>query len=199
MKEKNNSKKGLKEVNRSKSPAESGILEVNKDIPELVAIKKTLAVDQLPSLKEVSDTIMNLSKKLTRSEHCYVAFVDPKNGDSVGISFSHMTGECQMYKEMGEARFPLRKDGTYGGLLGYSLDTGKSFYVHHPASHPVAHGIPEGHVPVNQFLSVPVIYEGKIIGQIVVGNPEEDYNHQHLEIADKIADIYAVALKKLLY
>ena len=55
------------------------------------------------------------------------AYVDPINKDSVGISFSQMTESCQMYADQGEARFQIREDGTYGGLLGYSLDTGESF------------------------------------------------------------------------
>ena len=55
------------------------------------------------------------------------------------------------------------------------------------------------HEQVDQFLSVPAIHEGDILGQIVLGNPEEDYTTHHLEIADEIADVYAVALKKLLY
>lgn len=170
-----------------------------ENIPELDSIKKILHSDELPSLKEVSDTIMEAAKKATLSEHCYVAYVDPENGDSVGVSFSHMTGECEAYAEMGEARFPVRKDGTYGGLLGYSLDTGKSFYVRDPASHPAAHGMPSGHVQVDQFLSVPVINEGDVLGQIVLGNPEEDYTNHHLKIAGGIADVYGVALRKLLY
>ncbi|WP_231551463.1 GAF domain-containing protein [Methanobacterium sp. SMA-27] len=81
------------------------------------------------------------------------------------ISFL-MTESCQMYTDRGEARFQIRKDGTYGGLLGYSLDTGESFYIHNPEVHPAAHGLPEGHVPVSQFLSVPVMYDGEILGQI---------------------------------
>jgi len=32
----------------------------------------------------------------------------------------------------------------------------------------------------------------------VLGNPENDYNEYHLEIADEIADIYAVVLKKFM-
>jgi GAF domain-containing protein len=143
--------------------------------------------------------IMEIAKKATNSKHCYVAYVDPKNGDSVGVSFSHMTQECDSYAELGEARFPIRDDGTYGGLLGYSLDTGKSFYVHDPASHPAAHGMPPSHEQVDQFLSVPVIYGEDILGQIVLGNPEEDYTNHHLKIADKIANLYSIALKKLLY
>lgn len=166
---------------------------------ELKSLNEFLFARELPSLKEISDMIMDVSRKVTQSQHCYVAYVDPENGDSVGISFSHMTGECEAYAKMGEARFPVRKDGTYGGLLGYSLDTGESFYVRDPASHPAAHGIPSGHVPVDQFLSVPVINEGDVLGQIVLGNPEEDYTDHHLEITTEIAGIYGVALRKLLY
>ncbi len=172
---------------------------VNSNIQDLDAIKKILTRAELPPLKEISDMIMEVAKKSTNSEYCYVAYVDPKNGDSVGVSFSHMTEECNAYAEMGEARFPVRKDGTYGGLLGYSLDTGKSFYVRDPASHPAAHGMPPGHEPVDQFLSVPVIHEEDILGQIVLGNPKKDYDNHHLEIADEIADVYGLALKKLLY
>lgn len=151
------------------------------------------------SLKEISDAIFEEAVRLTRSKYCYVAYVDPKNNDSVGISFSHLTDTCNIYAQMGEARFKVLEDGTYGGLLGYSLDTGESFYVHDITSHPAAHGLPPGHEPVDQFLSVPVKYEDKVLGQIVVANPEEDYNNDHLRIVEKIADFYAIVLKKLLY
>jgi GAF domain-containing protein len=124
--------------------------------------------------------------------------VDPENKDSVGISFSHMTGECQMYADKGEARFTIRKNGTYGGLLGYSLDTGESFYIQNPSQHPAAHGLPEGHVPVLEFLSVPVKYDGDILGQIVLGNPDKDYTSLDVDLADAVADIYAIALKEIL-
>ncbi|WP_321422992.1 GAF domain-containing protein [uncultured Methanobacterium sp.] len=162
---------------------------------------RTKILDMLPdsTLKEISDVVFGEIAGLLKSKSCYVAFVDPENKDSVGISFSHLTKECQTYEDMGEARFKVRKDGSYGGLLGYSLDTGKSLYVHDVASHPAAHGLPPGHEPVNQFLSVPVKFDGEILGQIVVGNPDEDYNDQHLHIALEIGEVYGLVLKKLLY
>jgi GAF domain-containing protein len=174
----------------------SGTKIENKDI---LALKKQInSMIQNSSLKEISDVIMEQSKRLTHSKNCYIAYIDPKNRDSVGISFSHMTGGCQMYAEMGEARFKIRSDGTYGGLLGYSLDTGESFYIHNPSKHPAAHGLPEGHIPVYQFLSVPVKNGHEIIGQIVLGNPIKDYYSLDVDFADTIAAIYATALQKLL-
>ena len=79
--------------------------------------------------------------------------------------------------------FKIRKDGTYGGLLGYSLDTGESFYIQNPELHPAAHGLPEGHVPVLQFLSVPVKYSDNIIGQIVLGNPKKGYTSMDVDFS----------------
>ncbi len=192
----------MKENNMVKEPQHSnygmgsGTKIGNQDILSLR--KKILDMLDHSSLKEISDVIMEESKRLTSSKNCYVAYIDPENRDSVGISFSHMTGGCQMYADMGEARFKIRTDGTYGGLLGYSLDTGESFYIHNPSKHPAAHGLPEGHTPVYQFLSVPVKYEHNIIGQIVLGNPEKDYDSLDVDFADTIADIYAIALHKLL-
>ncbi|MBM4241106.1 MAG: GAF domain-containing protein [Euryarchaeota archaeon] len=167
---------------------------------EFLNIEKRI-LEMIPnsSLKEISDVVLDKAKKFTSSKHCYVAYVDPENGDSVGISFSHLTGACEMYVERGEARFKVLKDGSFGGLLGYSLDTGESFYTHNPASHPAAHGLPPGHKPVEQFLSVAVKHGNKIVGQIALANPDKDYNDQHLEIVEKIAEIYAEVLKKLVY
>jgi GAF domain-containing protein len=192
----------MKENNKVKEPKHanygmgSGIKIENQDIISIR--KKILYMSQNSSLKEISEVIMEEAKRLTHSKNCYIAYVDPINQDSVGIAFSHMTGECQMYSDIGEARFKIRRDGTYGGLLGYSLDTGESFYIHNPSKHPAAHGLPEGHIPVDQFLSVPVKYEQKIIGQIVLGNPGKDYNSLDVDFADTIATIYAIALKKKL-
>jgi len=115
----------IKEPNVSNYGRGSSTKIENQDILSLR--KKIRYMQQNSSLKEISDVIMEESKRLTHSKNCYVAYIDPKNKDSVGISFSHMTGGCQMYAEMGEARFKIRSDGTYGGLLGYSLDTGESF------------------------------------------------------------------------
>ncbi len=156
---------------------------------------RILSMINTSTLKEISDVVYEEAIALTGSKNCYVAFVDPENKDSVGISFSHLTKGCQYYADLGEARFKIRKDGTYGGLLGYSLDTGDSFFTHDPKNHPAAHGLPPGHEPVQQFLSVAVKNEDVILGQIVLANPQEDYSEKHLEIANQIADIYGLVLK----
>jgi len=185
------------ELKKSEYGQGSGKKITRKDIIDLKThVNRTL---ETSSLKEISDLIMDKAKEITSSQNCYIAYVDPVNKDSVGISFSHMTGECQMYSELGEARFKIRKDGTYGGLLGYSLDTGESFFIHNPSLHPAAHGLPDGHVPVNEFLSVPVKYDDNIVGQIVLGNPKNSYTSLEVDLTDALAEIYALAIYNFLY
>jgi GAF domain-containing protein len=189
-----NAEKSLKNVNKSNRAKKTMIEFMESYIHD----KDVLNAFQGFSLKEISDIVLEEATRLTESEYCYVAYVDPENGDSVGVSFTKMTSECDMYEGMGEARFPVRKDGTYGGLLGHSLDTGESFYTQDVTIHEAAHGIPEGHTPVKQFLSVPVFSNGKLKGQIVLGNPKKDYTDKDLEITEKIADFYGIVLGKLL-
>ncbi|MTK63815.1 MAG: GAF domain-containing protein [Methanobacterium sp.] len=186
-----------RELEKSEYGQGSGKKLISKDIDDIRTCVSGML--ESSSFKAISDLIMDDAKKLTASENCYLAYVDPVNKDSVGISFSHMTGECQMYSEIGEARFKIRNDGTYGGLLGYSLDTGESFFIHNPSLHPAAHGLPQGHVPVNEFLSVPAKYDENIIGQIVLGNPENSYTSLDVDLTDALADIYALAIHNFLY
>lgn len=153
-------------------------------------------IESASTVKEAADTVFEEIRGLTKSQYCYVAYVDPENRDSVGITFSHLTEHCEYYESIGEARFKLPKSGKYGGLLGYSLDKGESFFTNDPQRHPAAHGIPEGHQRVFQFLSVAVKDENGILGQIVLGNPEEDYNESHLKLADEVGNSYAKVLRR---
>ena len=93
----------------------TGIKIENQDISTL----RERINNMLPgsSLKEISDIIMDESKRLTGSENRYMAYVDPINQDSVGISFSHMTDGCQMYADKGEACLKLEKMVHMAGFL----------------------------------------------------------------------------------
>ena len=153
-------------------------------------------IESASSVYEAAEIVFDEIRRITGSEYCYVAYVDPENGDSVGIKFSHLTPYCDHYESIGEARFKLPKSGIYGGLLGYSLDTGESFFSNNPSCQPAAHGIPEGHEMVSQFISVSVKDSDWIIVQIVLGNPEENYTEKHLRLAEEIGKAYATVLRR---
>jgi len=153
-------------------------------------------IKEASTVKEAADIIFKELKRLTGSKCCYVSYIDPENGDNVAITFTHVTRECDYYESMKEARFQRPKNGKYGGLLGYSIDTGKSFFTNDPVNHPAAHGIPEGHKPIKRFLSVAVKDKKRILGQIVLGDPPEDYTIEDLKVSEEIGQAYAIILQK---
>jgi len=59
--------------------------------------------------------------------------------------------------------------------------------------------LPKGHVPMKNFLSVPVMFQGLLLGQIALANSTRDYMHRDVEIIEKLAVFYAVVLRNHLW
>ncbi len=50
----------------------------------------------------------------------------------------------------------MGENGNYDALWGYALNTKEPFYTNSPDQHPSSKGIPWGHVPLQNYLAVPV-------------------------------------------
>ncbi len=46
--------------------------------------------------------------------------------------------------------------------------------------------MPEGHVPINRFLTVPIVFRGNAIGIFGVSGKETDFNEEDRELLEKI-------------
>lgn len=77
----------------------------------------------------------------------------------------------------------------YEGLWGHSLNTRKAFYTNSPKTHPAATGLPDEHLPLYNFMSIPVIYGDKIFGQISLANADQEYTDEILKDVQSLADI----------
>jgi signal transduction histidine kinase/DNA-binding response OmpR family regulator len=77
---------------------------------------------------------------------------------------------------------------TWGGIWGRSLMEGKPLYSNE------AFRVPEGHVPINSALSVPIILHGEAIGLLTVANKETGYDEKDLGFLKNIADYTAPVL-----
>jgi PAS domain S-box-containing protein len=148
------------------------------------------------SIAEIGQVVLEQARKLTKSEHGYVNETDPENGDQVSLTLTEMLGkECSMCVP-NQARFPKGPDGIYPGLWGHSLNTRKSFFTNTPDRHPASKGLPNGHVSLERFLSVPVFFGDELVGQIALANPERDYDEKDLELIEKLAGYYGLGLQK---
>ncbi|MBV6342223.1 PAS domain S-box protein [Candidatus Magnetobacterium casense] len=135
---------------------------------------------------------------LTDSMHGYVSEIDITTGHDIGHSVTALMrdGQCNVDTRDRKLFFPKGKDG-YNALWGYALNTKQAFYTNNPLIHVAYAGcIPEGHVSLNRFLSVPAMIGDRLIGQIALANAQRDYGDTDLAIIKRLASIYALAVER---
>jgi len=155
-------------------------------------------IDPLFSLEEVAGTVLEQARRLTDSEHGFVSSIDPETGDSVAHTLSAMMGDqCRVSPDKQQIAFPPRANGTYPSLYGHALNTAQGFYTGAPARHPASTGLPEGHIPLKNFLTVPAVVAGQVVGQIALANSTRDYSARDLQAIERMGTLYALAVQRM--
>jgi two-component system cell cycle sensor histidine kinase/response regulator CckA len=77
---------------------------------------------------------------------------------------------------------------TWGGIWGKALIEKKTFYSNESFS------VPQGHIPILRALDVPIIHQGEVIGNLLVGNKPTDYDEKDQELLETIANYIAPIL-----
>jgi chemotaxis protein methyltransferase CheR len=77
----------------------------------------------------------------------------------------------------------------WDGMWGRSLYEKKTLCSNTPLS------VPEGHVPLIRALSVPIIFQDELAGQIVIANKKTDYDEKDINLMETIASSIAPVLK----
>ncbi len=153
-------------------------------------------VDPASKFSDLAHAVLEKSRAITRSAHGYVGEIDPKSGNLVSHTLTDMVGrECSVLRDEGVV-FPCGPDQTYHALWGRSLNVRKPLCTNSPESHPASTGLPEGHVPIERFLSVPVLIGNDLVGQIALANPPEDYSDQDLHAIQRISDFLALSIQR---
>ena len=107
-----------------------------------------------------------------------------------------MQTDCMMVKEdLRKIRFARGEDGLYNALWGHSLNTKEPFFTNVPEKHPASVGIPEGHIAIERFLTVPVLMEDKLVGQLALANSSRAYTDRDLKAISRITEFYALAIQ----
>lgn len=190
-----------------------GIIGHSNDITELKAAERALKkeieiagvltelypplISGRVGISDISQLILDNAKNLTKSEHGYVSSIDPVTKDNLGHTLTEMMkGQCQV-SENNTIAFPVGKDGVYPALWGYCLNSKQPFYTNQPNEHEAAKGLPEGHIPLERFLSVPVILGDELVGQIALSNKAENYTDEDLDTITRLASFYGLAIQRL--
>jgi class 3 adenylate cyclase len=154
-------------------------------------------VSPLSSIEHMAKTILNMAKTLTGSEHGFVSSIDPRTGNNVIHTITEMhKGQCKISRRNKRNIFQRGEDGLYPGLWGHCLNTLNGFFTNSPKNHEAKNKIPEGHINISRFLSVPVLLSDELVGQIALANKDIDYTNRELEAIQRLAQFYALAIQR---
>jgi len=146
------------------------------------------------SLHEISNLILNFTKKLTQSQHGYAGTIDREFGDLVLHTFTEMINDGCLV-DHNSIRFEMIND-EYPKLWGHALNTQQPFYTNSPQQHQRSGGVPQGHIQLHNFLTVPAILNGKLVGQIALANSARPFDDEDLEGVKKLTNLYSLAIEK---
>ena len=135
------------------------------------------------SIEDIAHTVLEKAKTLTDSEHGYVSSIDPETGGNVSHTLTEMMKDQCDVTPAKQITFPRDEDGSYRSLWGHALDTLEAFFTNSPQGHLSSNGLPSGHIPIENFLSVPVMLGGELVGQIALANKAGEYTHKDLELS----------------
>ncbi len=142
------------------------------------------------SLEDISVDVLEQAKQLTGSAFGYVGYIDPETGYLICPTMTRdIWSECQVPDK--DYVFE-----TFGGLWGWVLEHREALLTNNLQDDPRSTGVPEGHVPIERFLSAPAIIDGELIGQIALANAGRDYTAQDLALVKRLASLYAFAIQR---
>ncbi len=181
------------EVSVSYSPREGGrFFSFLRDIHERKHHEQLSRLrDNLSSLahqgnvEEVLRKALDVAEALTHSEIAFYHFVDP--GEQ---AISLQTWSTRTLNEMcttsgGEMHYPVSQAGVWVDCIHQRKAV---IYNDYPA---LTHrkGLPEGHAPLQSFVSVPVFRGDQIVAIIGVGNKKTGYDDDDVKLLTAVADM----------
>lgn len=161
-------------------------VEVNRAVAEL----SSALLSQL-SIEDVSYVVLENARRLTRSRFGYVGYIDSDTGYLVSPTLSRDIWE-QCGVEDKDVVF-----SKFSGLWGWVLENREPLLTNDPEEDPRSTGVPAGHIPIRRFISVPALLSGALVGQIALANSDRDYTERDLEVVNRLADLYAMAVLRM--
>lgn len=159
--------------------------EANAALAELA---NTLANSD--SIEEQTNLVLELGKRLTGSQIGFVGYNDQQKGYLISPTMSRDVRDiCQVP----EKNIIFKK---FSGLYGWVIDNKKPLLTNDPDNDPRSTGVPEGHIPIERFLSAPALLGDRLMGVVCLANSGRDYTNRDLELVERLSSLYALAIRR---
>ena len=127
--------------------------------------------------------ILGVALEAMKSKYGVFGYIDENGALTCPSMTRDIWDQCQIPDK--DIVFPR---DTWGGIWGRALIEKTARYSNEPFK------VPEGHVPVTRALDVPIIYQGEVIGNLLVGNKETNYVERDQELLEEISGYIAPVL-----
>lgn len=137
------------------------------------------------TIEEFGEACLGIVESVTGSSMSFIGEIGPE-GRFQGLSMSKRARSlCSIPEDVMEHQ--EEKGFVLRGLLGRTVTGGQSVLCNSPLTHPDYFGLPEGHPPLENFLGVPFVHGGKIIGIICAANRKGGYRVEDRECLESLA------------
>jgi signal transduction histidine kinase len=163
-------------------------LQWRSEVERAVADLSAALLESVP-VDEISYRVLDHARRLTGSAFGYVGYIDAEGRLVCPTMTRDIWDVCQVPDK--DIIFDA-----FGGLWGWVLDHHESLMTNAPLEDPRSSGAPEGHLPIRRFLSAPALIGGELVGQIALANPTREYTDADLELVERLASLYALAIQR---
>lgn len=143
---------------------------------------------------ELGHLCLSVAEEITSSSYGFIGELD---GDGhlkhIAISAPGWMS-CEIISEWGHNQRPACISS--GGIFRSILASGKGFFTNSPENHPDHVSLPAGHPPLNAFLGVPLLREGRMAGLIAVAKGSGGYLEEDLKALESIASTVSQAFER---
>jgi DNA-binding CsgD family transcriptional regulator len=165
----------------ARQPAAGELRRLKRDL----ALRSRIAHAFLISPRDrVHADVLGFLLEEFESEYGYLGYID-EAGDLVCPSMTRDIWEKCRMKE----KSVLFQRQDWGGLWGASLEQQRSL-VRNGELNP-----PQGHLPLQSAVVVPMILQGRLVGQIALANRKEGYGPEQLKRLESVAEFMGPILR----
>ncbi|HVP91764.1 MAG TPA: diguanylate cyclase [Terriglobales bacterium] len=142
-------------------------------------------------IEEMSALVLEHARRLTSSRTCFVGYTDLETGRLVAAA---LTDDARDLLAVHPERAGALHAGS--GIWEWVVAQKKAIVTNLPTLDPRYTGVPDWHFPVGQFLAVPALMDGALVGLIAVANSDKLYSEWDLEAVEQMAALYAIAVDR---
>jgi len=128
--------------------------------------------------EEMYAKVLGVILRATGSKYGIFGFINENGSWECPSMTRDIWSECQMPNKS----MILPQESWGGGLWGKALRT-KSTQLSNEKFN-----VPKEHIAIKNALDVPIVYDKRLIGNLVIGNKQTDYNKNDQELMETIAD-----------